>query len=1031
MAVTLEELRATLRMEMKPFMRDLQQINGISAKSARLMESTWAQTSKKLDGFGKNMAKSLIMPMAGIGAALGTRELAQLADTWSDLSSRVNLAAGSQQKGVEVIGRLGEMARMTYSGLELTTESYLSNSGAIMELGYSTDQALDYTEALNNSLVVSGAKGERAKSVIDALSKAMALGKLSGDNLNTVISTGGRAAEALAAGLGTTVGGLRTLGAQGKITGRDIVTALTSQMATLRKEAESMPATISDGFQLLNNAMLQYVGNADTATGISAKVAEALIIIADNFDKVADTGLQVAAVIAGALVGRSLTGMIAKLALSTAELKKFISVLSTARTLGGMATAMTGLSAAAGPLGLIVGGAVVGSMVSLSMASAEAARRTDDVTQRLQDMGLLAKQAAENVEEAAKSVEELSAIEKVRVLREINAELDRMRGGGTFFSQGDEFNSILAEAAKADGLFGTSKQEDGFALERIQAIAQASRDSKMAASDALAELRQLEQTDVSKPILELIKQLQRSVEYFNANKLAAASLGDTSEIDKLAEHVAKAREEIATVATVQAVSEEQKAQIDSLIRKFEDSKESAEDTNAALQKIASTEPNIAPYLTGIQKLITALEAARVKAVETAAAAQAAMNGNVPEKSVEAYKQYQNSRSEGEVIVAQRKAYEQDAIRKSKLGKDQYALEEKIAAIKAKSLKDGVELTEDAIRRIAQAQLDGEKSRTDEGKKPKREKHKKTGEDFFDAEIQQVKDRTVALAEEARVTGLTYVEQEKRMMALDLEQSVLQRLREEARQKGVTDLDSIKLSPSQVSAINAVSEAYANQADELRKVQEAQNDAENAAQQFSDSMRSGFVGLVTGANSFKDALSGLLKKLSELLLNSAFTAFMGGSGTTQSGGWLTGVMKAIGFAEGGYTGDGGKYEAKGIVHGGEFVFDKQATAKAGVGNLEALRRNLKGYANGGYVGTPTMPSISLPKTPEIKAPSGLGRQPQKVVISVDVTGATGNTEIQEMVDAGVSKGIQRFTKDPSFSTLVGSAVGKARGMNKLR
>jgi len=74
-------------------------------------------------------------------------------------------------------------------------------------------------------------------------------------------------------------------------------------------------------------------------TGISAKVAGALIIIADNFDKVADTGLQVAAVIAGALVGRSLTGMIAKLALSTAELKKFIAVLSTARTLGGMATA--------------------------------------------------------------------------------------------------------------------------------------------------------------------------------------------------------------------------------------------------------------------------------------------------------------------------------------------------------------------------------------------------------------------------------------------------------------------------------------------------------------------------------------------------------------------------------------------------------------------------------------------------------------------------------------------------------------------
>lgn len=34
----------------------------------------------------------------------------------------------------------------------------------------------------------------------------------------------------------------------------------------------------------------------------------------------------------------------------------------------------------------------------------------------------------------------------------------------------------------------------------------------------------------------------------------------------------------------------------------------------------------------------------------------------------------------------------------------------------------------------------------------------------------------------------------------------------------------------------------------------------------------------------------------------------------------------GFAEGGYTGDGGKYETAGVVHKGEFVFDKETTAK---------------------------------------------------------------------------------------------------------
>ena len=58
----------------------------------------------------------------------------------------------------------------------------------------------------------------------------------------------------------------------------------------------------------------------------------------------------------------------------------------------------------------------------------------------------------------------------------------------------------------------------------------------------------------------------------------------------------------------------------------------------------------------------------------------------------------------------------------------------------------------------------------------------------------------------------------------------------------------------------------------------------------------------------------------------------------------------GFATGGYTGDGGKYEPKGIVHGGEFVTTKEKTARYRP-VLEAIHNGtyqLPGYAGGGYV-----------------------------------------------------------------------------------
>lgn len=63
-----------------------------------------------------------------------------------------------------------------------------------------------------------------------------------------------------------------------------------------------------------------------------------------------------------------------------------------------------------------------------------------------------------------------------------------------------------------------------------------------------------------------------------------------------------------------------------------------------------------------------------------------------------------------------------------------------------------------------------------------------------------------------------------------------------------------------------------------------------------------------------------------------------------------VVLPKGFATGGYTGDGGKYEPAGIVHAGEYVFTKEQTARLGVARLAAIANN--GYANGGLVGAAT-------------------------------------------------------------------------------
>jgi len=76
-------------------------------------------------------------------------------------------------------------------------------------------------------------------------------------------------------------------------------------------------------------------------------------------------------------------------------------------------------------------------------------------------------------------------------------------------------------------------------------------------------------------------------------------------------------------------------------------------------------------------------------------------------------------------------------------------------------------------------------------------------------------------------------------------------------------------------------------------------------------------------------------------NGTVSAILGSAGV----GTRTGLN--VGYADGGYTGPGGKYQPAGIVHKGEVVFSQADVARhGGVDNVETMR--LRGYADGGIV-----------------------------------------------------------------------------------
>lgn len=256
--------------------------DGVVVASDRLKK--FGQDADRAEGATKRFSATMQMAMrvaAALGAALGVGALRQYADAWSDMQSRVGAAVKDMEAAPRLMQRMVQLANASYSPLEQTVEVYTRNVGVLRDLGIAADGAADFTESLNHMLVITATRGERAASVQNALSKAMAVGKLQADGLETVLANGGRVAEALAQELDTTVSGLRAMASQGKITADVIANAMLKSLEDVRAEAAEMPATIGDAFTRINTNVLQFVGTLDQTYNISGRVAEAMLAMAD------------------------------------------------------------------------------------------------------------------------------------------------------------------------------------------------------------------------------------------------------------------------------------------------------------------------------------------------------------------------------------------------------------------------------------------------------------------------------------------------------------------------------------------------------------------------------------------------------------------------------------------------------------------------------------------------------------------------------------------------------------------------------
>ncbi|EPQ8920273.1 tape measure protein [Enterobacter hormaechei] len=287
----------------------------IKADTAQLLtadKEVTKATDNMEDGFGAadDAAQSLSSSLgelskiaAAVMAILSVNQVSQYADAWTELNNKLANALRPNEELVDVTERVFNITQQTRSSLEATASLYARLERATRQYGTSAEDLVKLTTIINQGFVVSGASAEEAENAIIQLSQGLASGALRGEEFNSVNENGNRLIIALADSMGVTIGQMRQLAAEGKLTTDVVVNGLLSQGASIGLEFAKTTTTISQAMQVAGNNITKFFGESSSVKTTVAIFNTAIIAMSDNIGGLSAVLTAVAALMGSRYVG--------------------------------------------------------------------------------------------------------------------------------------------------------------------------------------------------------------------------------------------------------------------------------------------------------------------------------------------------------------------------------------------------------------------------------------------------------------------------------------------------------------------------------------------------------------------------------------------------------------------------------------------------------------------------------------------------------------------------------------------------------
>lgn len=253
---------------------------------SKVTQSTNASAaSMNLASTAAQALASRIAAIATVGAAVSKM------DAFAGFENRLKLVTTSQTQLNQAMNDTFRIAQSSRQEWDSVVQVYQRFSDNAKTLGIDMKKTAELTETVSKAVAISGASAASAEAALTQFGQALASGVLRGEELNSVMEQTPGLSKAIAQGMGITVGQLRAVAAEGKITTDVLVEALTKSKDNVDELFNRTDMTIGQSMTTLNNEITKFVGEAGKTSGAAQAIAQSIQLISENLSAISSVAM--------------------------------------------------------------------------------------------------------------------------------------------------------------------------------------------------------------------------------------------------------------------------------------------------------------------------------------------------------------------------------------------------------------------------------------------------------------------------------------------------------------------------------------------------------------------------------------------------------------------------------------------------------------------------------------------------------------------------------------------------------------------